>query len=804
MRPELTSELLVRRFGGGSELARAAVSSFYGVLVGDGADRVQAFLQAWTAEFEPFYGPLQSLSARIINPLARRLGLEPETVNPAALLFALHTYYAILAKLFSLWVIFSSDRARLGPRWEPEELAAYLRDNLTGPDAFHRQGLLGFWEGGLFDWYLEAWDHTVASAVGKLARALAQYSPPRPEGEACGGDWLQRLYQHLFPSGLRHRLGEYYTPAWLTETLLDRVLEGEASSGLLERSFLDPACGSGPFLVAVIRRMRKSAREQGLPPDQTLEKLLHNVVGFDRNPLAVLSARVNYLLAVADLLPYRREEVEIPAYRADALLFPPGRWEHYFDYVVGNPPWVNWEALPQDYRDATRPLWEYYGLFPHGGLDTILGSGKKDLSMLITYATTDRYLRPYGKLGFLVTQAVFKTAGAGQGFRRLVLPTGVPLGVRLVEDLSELRPFAGTNNRTCLLVWQKGVPTRYPVPYYYWQPLASPRSRTAPSLAEVLSRVRVRRLAARPVAEDPASPWVTEEPAALEAIAGVLGRSEYRAHEGANTGGANGVYWVRIMERRPDGLAVVANLAREGKRRAEEVRAVVEADLVYPLLRARDLDRWQARPSAWILLVQDPQRRRGRSEEEMRARYPRIYAYLKRFEPLLRERAAFRRYFCRRSGGELVETAPFYSMFDVGEYTLAPHKVVWARVASALRAAVVTAREGKPVVPQETVTLVATSSPDEAHYLCAVINSRLFNRAAQAYSQKGGKSFGSGHLLQYLRVPRFDRKQGLHRDLASLSHRAHVLKGLGDGRGLAEVEAEIERAVVALWSPTVG
>jgi len=43
-----------------------------------------------------------------------------------------------------------------------------------------------------------------------------------------------------------------------------------------------------------------------------------------------------------------------------------------FDYVAGNPPWVNWESLPDDYRQETKDLWVYHGLFPHSGMDTML------------------------------------------------------------------------------------------------------------------------------------------------------------------------------------------------------------------------------------------------------------------------------------------------------------------------------------------------------------------------------------------------------------------------------------------------
>src|SRR5256885_13303657 len=37
------------------------------------------------------------------------------------------------------------------------------------------------------------------------------------------------------------------------------------------------------------------------------------------------------------------------------------------DYVAGNPPWVNWESLPKDYRDRMKSVWQRYGLFSLSG-----------------------------------------------------------------------------------------------------------------------------------------------------------------------------------------------------------------------------------------------------------------------------------------------------------------------------------------------------------------------------------------------------------------------------------------------------
>jgi hypothetical protein len=44
-----------------------------------------------------------------------------------------------------------------------------------------------------------------------------------------------------------------------------------------------------------------------------------------------------------------------------------------------------------------------------------------DFSVLMLYVSADRYLKPRGKFGFVITQTVFKTEGGGEGFRRLQL-----------------------------------------------------------------------------------------------------------------------------------------------------------------------------------------------------------------------------------------------------------------------------------------------------------------------------------------------------------------------------------------------
>src|SRR5262249_29566390 len=152
-------------------------------------------------------------------------------------------------------------------------------------------------------------------------------------------------------------------------------------------------------------------------------------------------------------------------------------------------------------------------------------------------------------------------------------------------------------------------------------------------------------------------------------------------------------------------------------------QANIEEDLVYSLLRGRDIRPWNATPSIHIILAQDPARSAGIPLAEMKRKHPRTFAYLKHFEgdearPLrgtLRGRALFKKYF--------KPSDPFYSMYNVGPYILARWKVVWRDMGNQIQVAVVGKSDGKPVCPEHHVMAVPLENETEAHYLCALLMS---------------------------------------------------------------------------------
>lgn len=635
----------------------------------------------------------------------------------------------------------------------------------------------------------------------QLGTPLADYDTAVAPGEPPPAvDWFGPLYQDLFPRSLRHALGEYYTPDWLAEHVLDTVgysemvaesLTNDAVNRPLPR-LLDPTCGSGMFLLAAIRRIRAAA--DGRTPGAELgRRIVTSVVGFDVNRLAVLTARANCLLAIHDLLSARppcpalsfaEPPCPAPPVRRRDVILDPSEPDETFDVIVGNPPWIAWDNLPDDYREQTKPLWRDYGLFSLTGTQARHGGGKKDLSMLVLYAAADRYLRDGGRLGFVITQTLFQTKGAGDGFRRFRLGEGgPPLGVLRVDDMTRFQPFAGAANWTATIALEKGRETVYPVRYVKWQ-----RGQTSPDVATDCL--------ARPVdAARPRSPWMLLPAAMNRDLSELTGPSDYTAHLGANSGGANGVYWVEIVDAT---RVLIRNIAGVGKRAVEQVEVPVEAELLFPLVRWSDLRRWRAVPRCHLLLAQDAQTRSGIDPETMQRKWPAALAYLSRFRPLLEARAAYRRY---QSAG------PFWSMYNVGPYTLAPIKVVWRRMDRRINAAVVEPIEHpllgiRPVVVQETCVQVAADSADEAHYLAAVLNSAVVNFLAAAHGVGGGKGFGTPSMLDYLNLRRFNPADPRHKALAALGREAS--QRTAADRETTDIQRKIDLLTGELWTLTQG
>jgi hypothetical protein len=184
----------------------------------------------------------------------------------------------------------------------------------------------------------------------------------------------------------------------------------------------------------------------------------------------------------------------------------------------------------------------------------------------------------------------------------------------------------------------------------------------------------------------------------------------------------------------------------------------------------------------------------------MQMRYPRTYGYLKRFEDVLRKRAAFKRYFTRLEGRrKVVETGPFYSMFNIGDYTFAKWKVVWREQARTLIASVVSTLAQRPIIPDHKLMLIPCQTKKEAHFVSACLNSSPSQLAALCYAIQIQMD---PHILEHIRIPRFDPKNPVHQKLSELSEVAHKLAQEDNAQELAKIEKEIDLEAGKVWGIT--
>jgi hypothetical protein len=197
------------------------------------------------------------------------------------------------------------------------------------------------------------------------------------------------------------RHGEVFTRRWVVETMLDLV--GYTSDrDLAETVIAEPACGVGAFLGPIAERLSASCRAHG----RSLLDAVHAVEAFDLLDRNVQLSRelVTRQLLADDWEPAHVEKV-VNAWIGQGDYLLQGYRRGSADFVVGNPPYIRLEDVPDARMSAYRSACPTMG----GRADIYVGF----------YEVGLRSLKPQGRLAFICADRWMRNQ-YGRGLRDLV------------------------------------------------------------------------------------------------------------------------------------------------------------------------------------------------------------------------------------------------------------------------------------------------------------------------------------------------------------------------------------------------
>jgi hypothetical protein len=279
-----------------------------------------------------------------------KIGLETNEENLFKFMFCLESAYSLFTRLILAkacedyklpYIEFSkfikTEIERTSYRGDITLLAwAVTTKNLI--ESMKQKLVKSVFEGDIFYWWEDSYRELKTGAAlyspryekqkGRFGDALAEIilTLYKFDFSEIVGDPLGTLYQRYFDKETRKALGEFYTPIEVVKYILDAV--GYEGRSVIDKRLLDPACGSGTFLVEALRRYLKASEEIAEDWSGILKKLCNEycIAGFDIHPFATFMAQMQFMLV---LIPKYKKAMEedpkfvlnrLPIFRTDSLV----------------------------------------------------------------------------------------------------------------------------------------------------------------------------------------------------------------------------------------------------------------------------------------------------------------------------------------------------------------------------------------------------------------------------------------------------------------------------------------------------
>ena len=214
------------------------------------------------------------------------------------------------------------------------------------------------------------------------------------------------LTNRIISPAIRHKAGEYYTPPFLVKKMVEEIY-------CIGEKVLDPCCGSGNFLIEVIKFIMNSDKTE-----KEKKAALNNLHGYDINPISIFATKLNFLLLLND----KTQEIYLNLHVLDTLFINGPALNERFDLIIGNPPWYTFRDIESpEYQEKIKKLAENLEIKPLP--KNILNI---EISSLFFYHARNIFMKNDAKIFFVMTKGVINGSHASRfrnfnGFKNIKL-----------------------------------------------------------------------------------------------------------------------------------------------------------------------------------------------------------------------------------------------------------------------------------------------------------------------------------------------------------------------------------------------
>lgn len=890
---ELSSKQLVKDFAFDAEnpITLELAKSLYKNLICTGKTQ---FTSAWEQIFQ--LGGHNDNNNKTIVARKKVLANLFETTNTeieeSEALFALQTSYVIIIKLIARNTLadnfFGSKNEVFTNLLEQEgnSFRNALRRVDNGFD-FKMVHLINLIESDFFSWYLEdgQWNKMIENRIKDIVRTLDEYvSSQRVYNRNNVHDIFKELYQAIIPQEVRHSLGEYYTPDWLADHLVSTKLDTITKINPNWRG-LEPDIGSGTIALKMIEKLIHQLEAEGADDEKILENVLSRIHGHDLNPLAVLTARINYFLLISRYIDLSKgNDIFIPVNLGDSALVPTiisedgnefisytvidannetveflipkkivevksyyvnyrkflddlefdaslatektlkgsislntNEEQHLkefvqklknivdegmgvswastvlsiigtivigkFDLIASNPPWIDWKVLPDGYREVLKKASLEKHIFSG---DRLTGGINLNLCALITNVVADTWLSDTGELAFLMPKSLM-VQQTYTGFRKLTQSNSSPLYYDYFVDWTKAgKPFDPVAEKFMSYYFTKRKPleaTEFPVLEMKKIGKITRKYKSWEAIKDLYSVKEMLAFQASDVNNN-FSITETSDSKIISDMKKIAGKSFYKGRVGLGLYPKEGLL-MKIIDSPQNNETQVLVTSYQNKNSERPIGAMetfVETEFLHPVIEGPNIGRFKLKDPMYFaaLPYEKSSIKTPLSQNDLGEKAPKLLQRYRNIKDDIKKTD-----YNQKVQGKKGE---FYSVTRVGEYTFSPYRVAYRNNTKWNGVVIESAKTEWGNTPYLLLDHACSVSQnikgknitlDEAHYICAIINSKIVEKYILASSDV--RSFKSDLPIE---IVEYDEENELHQELAEISMKFH--KGKHDETELDE------------------